>query len=477
MLSRPVEPPAREQRAATGSVCFDGFSWFPMGEKTPTLRDVSIRIEPGERVIVAGPSGSGKSTLLQAISGGLGETIPGQATGRIDVCGRTGFGLQNPAEAIVAEKVGRDIAFGPENLGYSREEIHRRIQEMIDAVGLPAEAERSTVALSGGQQQRLALAGVLAMRPDVVLLDEPTSMLDHQTAAHVRETILAAAGGRTLVIAEHRIEPWLQHVDRVLVLDAHGHVAADAHPENLMGEPAATDLWLPQRAAPEPLTVPDHLVAPDHSAEAVEMTDISVDLVTRSLRDSITVPALRELSATAEPQNVTVFAGPSGAGKSTALQILAGLLRPDAGTVSPDRRRLRSRQLAAELGWVPQNPEHGFLATSVEDEIALTSHRLDRRVDVGTLAGLFGLDHRMHVNPFRLSSGEQRRLALIAALAHRPGTVVLDEPTVGQDRATWAAVTGWMHAAARVGCVVAVASHDPLLPADTTHMLEAPEGP
>jgi len=160
---------------------------------------------------------------------------------------------------------------------------------------------------------------------------------------------------------------------------------------------------------------------------------------------------------------LVAICGPSGAGKSTLLEVVGGLRRPGAGEVRGLGRpphRIGSRDLAALMGWVPQNPEHGFLTTRVRDEIAATSRRIGVPVDVDAVLAHLRLDHLADVNPYRLSGGEQRRLTLGAALAHRPPVLLLDEPTVGQDRGTWAAVTGWMRAAAGAGAVVGAASHD-----------------
>jgi energy-coupling factor transport system ATP-binding protein len=182
---------------------------------------------------------------------------------------------------------------------------------------------------------------------------------------------------------------------------------------------------------------------------------------------------LRDFSAQLEPGRTTAFVGPSGAGKSTALCVLAGLQRTDSGQVRPDRSRVRSRRLAEDVGWVPQNPEHGFLTHSVRDEVAHTGRRVGRPVDVDEVLEVFGLDRHGAAHPSRLSGGEQRRLALAAAVAHRPGFLLLDEPTVGQDPATWSAVAGWMQAARDAGAVVALSTHDPEMSVDDIVRLEA----
>lgn len=456
-----------------GEVRFTDFTWRPIGRRHPVVAGLDLTIEPGERVLLVGPSGAGKSTLLNGLAGALGTTIAGDLTGSAEVDGRLGLLLQNPADAIVAERLGRDVAFGPENAAMTREEIWSRVDEALDAVGLTYGRDHFTASLSGGEQQRLALAGVLAMRPDVLLLDEPTSMLDATTAANVREAILTASGDRTLVVVEHRIEPWLPHVDRVVVVAPGGTVVSDGSVAAFLDGPRPAGVWSPGMATPRPLDVPADLVRPEVAAMTVTASDVSVELVMRALRGTQRTRALSGLTASIEPGRVTGFTGPSGAGKSTALGVLGGLLRPSGGRVSPELRRRTSVELAAAVGWVPQNPEHGFLTTTVAAEIGLTAARVGREVDVVAVLEVFGLERFADSNPYRLSGGEQRRLALAAALAHRPGVVLLDEPTVGQDPGTWAAVTGWIESSRTAGATVALSTHDPDLWLDVEHRMRA----
>ena len=453
---------------------FRGFGWRPIGRRERTINDLDLAIEAGDRVLIAGPSGSGKSTLLNALAGALGTTIAGEQTGTVEVDGRIGLLMQNPGDAVVAERVGRDIAFGPENLALSRDEIARRVAEAIDAVDLPYGPDHLTAALSGGELQRLALAGVLAMRPEIFLLDEPTSMLDDDHAQSVREAIVSLSAGATLVVVEHDIGPWLEHVDRVVVLSRDGEIVRDGAPSGLHpGDAGLDDIWLPGQPAPEPLRVPSEFVSPSSEPLEIVAADVSIELVTRTLRGTQRTQALTGVDGTIGPGSVTAFTGPSGAGKSTALAAFGGLLTPLAGTIMPDLRSWRSRRLAEAVGWVPQNPEHGLLTQTVGDELVKTAHRLGVSVDVSAVLEIFGLAHLERANPYRLSGGEQRRLALVAALAHRPGVLLLDEPTVGQDRHTWAAVVGWFAAAAESGATVALATHDPLVPRDAEHRFRA----
>lgn len=455
-----------------GAVEVAGLTWRPLGRRLPTIAGFDLRIDPGQRVLLLGPSGAGKSTLLLALAGALGTTVAGDLTGTARVGGRLGLVPQNPADGVVAEHVGRDAAFGLENLRVPREAIWLRVDAALDAVGLRYGRDRLTSALSGGEVQRLVLAGVLALEPDVMLLDEPTSMLDASTAEVARAAILRAVGSRTLVVVEHRCAAWIDHVDRVIVLDAEGRMAFDGEPQAFRSGPSFDGVWMPGAPAPAPLDVPDDLVRPT-STEPVRADGVAVTLVSRTLRGAQRVEVLRDFDARMDAGRCTALTGDSGSGKSTALATLGGLQRVAAGRVAPDRQRLSSRRLAAQIGWMPQNPEHGFLTNSVAEEVERTGQRLNRFVDTATILDVFGLGGLAAAHPFRLSGGEQRRLALAAALAHRPGLVLLDEPTVGQDPATWAAVTGWMAAARDAGTVVAFATHDSSAPRDDEICLTA----
>ncbi|MGH3457259.1 ATP-binding cassette domain-containing protein [Aeromicrobium sp.] len=452
---------------STGGVRFAGFTWRPLGRREPVIRDLDLEITAGERVLVLGASGAGKSSLLHALAGALGTTIAGEVTGVAEVDGRLGLLPQNPDDAVVADRIGRDVAFGPENLALPREQIWQRVDEALDSVRLPYGRAHLTTALSGGERQRLALAGVLALRPDLLLLDEPTSMLDAGHAAAVRDAVLEVAGERTMVVVEHRFEPWLQHVDRVVVLADSG-LAFDGSVAAFLAAPPIDGLWMPGLPAPTPIDVPDELVRPDGDVLEVRAEGVTVDLVTRTLRGNERTRAIDGLDLELRSSTRTAIVGPSGAGKSTALAVLGGLIKPLSGTITPDPTRRRSRQLARDVGWVPQDAELGFVTSQVESEVARTGEVIERPVNVGAVLDVLGLGHLGAAHPYRLSGGEQRRLALAAALAHRPGLVLLDEPTVGQDRHTWAAVAGWVAASARTGAAVGISTHDDDLPVDVT---------
>jgi energy-coupling factor transporter ATP-binding protein EcfA2 len=485
-------------------------SWRPFGRREPVLAGISLRIEAGSRVLLAGPSGSGKSTLLRALAGVLTTTETGDLTGSVRVDGsppgRSSVGLmmQDPTDARVAGRVGRDVAFGPESFGMPRDQIWSRVRSALASVGFPYGEDHDTAALSGGECQRLALAGVLALRPRLVLLDEPTSMLDPSAAAVVRQAIGSAvrASGATLVVVEHRLSAWVGEVDRLVVLDPAGRVTADGPVAATLASSAeslaAQGVWVPGVAAPRPLAVPRALCAPhlpdrppsDHigaggpggrvlvSARSVSVTRNARASVMSANRPVTAVQALLDVSAAVSTGECVAVVGPSGAGKSTLTSLLAGVDEPSQGLVRAGPalppggalaiHRWASRALAARFGWVPQQAEHAVVARTVRGDVLSTSRLLGldegaARARADGLLEVLGLSALSGADPHHLSGGEQRRLALAGAIAHGPSVLVLDEPSVGQDRLTWSAVAGVIAAAREAGIGVVVATHDPQL--------------
>jgi energy-coupling factor transport system ATP-binding protein len=428
------------------------------------LDALDVRIEPGERVLLLGASGSGKSTLLQAWAGVLGGADEGEQQGQLTVDGlevgarrgRVGLLLQDPDAQLVLARAGDDVAFGPENLGEPVDEILAGVPRALDAVGLSALADADTRRLSGGQQQRLALAGVLAMRPAALLLDEPTAQLD---PAGVREVAAAVAAlvadrGLTLVVVEHRVDVWAPLVDRVIVLDG-GRIVANGPVAEVLLEQgvrlARRGVWVPGRG-------PEHPAAPIAASgdELLRATGLAVQPAGGDV-----IGFASGLDLTVRAGEVVALTGPNGAGKSTLLLTLAGLLPPAAGTIEAlgagDPARWTSAELAERFGVVFQNPEHQFVAATVRDELAVGGADPER---VGALLERLRLPHLAASSPFLLSGGEQRRLSVATALATEPRVLLLDEPTFGQDARTWAELAALLAAHRDVGGAVVMATHD-----------------
>ncbi|MFB4352328.1 ATP-binding cassette domain-containing protein [Microbacterium sp. LS_15] len=470
-MTAAVQPAALEAR---------GWGWRYATRRRWAVRDVELRIEPGERVLLLGASGSGKSTLLQGFGGVLGGADEGETLGQllvdgqapVDARGRVGMVLQDPDTQTILARVGDDVAFGCENLGVPRDEIWARVREALDAVQLDVALDRSTAALSGGQKQRLALAGVLAMRPGAILLDEPTANLDPAGVGEVRDAVGAALDrtGATLVVIEHRIDVWLPLVTRVIVLGADDDstvVLADGTPEAVLGargaELAASGVWVPGHPPalpPAPRTEPGEPL-----------------IETRALRVSRRrgLPVAGPFDFAVHAGEVLGITGPNGAGKSTLGLTLAGLIPAEEGAVrataslaageTPDPLAWSSRALLTRIATVLQTPEHQLLAKTVREELAVgpralrlapdeTASRTDDLLDRLRLRAL------ADANPYTLSGGEKRRLTVAAAIATRPRMLVLDEPTFGQDAVTWAELVGLMAALRDEGTAIVAISHD-----------------
>ncbi|MBO0870820.1 MAG: ABC transporter ATP-binding protein [Micromonosporaceae bacterium] len=424
---------------------------------------MDLVVERGERVLLLGPSGAGKSTLLLALAGLL-ATDSGEQEGELSVAGQVGVVFQDPQTQLVMARAGDDVAFGPENLGVPAGEIWPRVGEALAAVGFRYGRDRPTAALSGGEQQRLALAGALAMRPELLLLDEPTANLDPAGAALVRDAVARALADRdtTLLLVEHRVTEALPLVDRVVVLAAGGGVLAD-------GTPAEVFAAHGDRLAAEGVWVPGHPVPPRHAAGPPGAQLLSgTGLGFRHPR--ATVPALSHVDIAVAEREAVAIVGPNGSGKTTLALLLGGLLRPSAGSVRAarwpgDPYRWPAAKLARRIGSVFQNPQHQFVTARVDEELAIGPRRSGAppaaiRSIVDDLLARLRLDRLAAANPYTLSGGEQRRLSVATALATSPAVLVLDEPSFGQDRRTWLEMVELLAKLRDDGTGIVVVTHD-----------------
>ncbi|MWV58166.1 ABC transporter ATP-binding protein [Rathayibacter sp. VKM Ac-2754] len=477
------------------SVRARGWSWRHAGRSRTAITGLDLAVAPGEKVLLLGPSGAGKSTLLHALAGVLGGEEDGASAGELAIDGlaplasrgAAGLVLQDPDTQAVLARVGDDVGFACENLGVPREQIPERVRRALDDVGLDVALDRSTSALSGGQKQRLALAGVLAMQPRLLLLDEPTANLDPAGVREVRAAVERSLerSGATLVVVEHRVDVWIDLVDRVVVLGADGAVIADGDPRTvLIGARtalAAAGVWVPGE-------VPARLPTADGPAPlALSTQDLAVGRPVFGRRQP--VPVVSGLDFAISAGRVAAVLGPNGAGKSTLALTLAGLLPPAGGEVvasaevrdgaSPHPHRWSSAQLADRVAMVFQEPEHQFLTARVREELRLGVRDEVERRRADQLLDRLGLSALAEANPFTLSGGEKRRLAVASALVRRPAVVVLDEPTFGQDRLTWQVVADLLAELRDDGRAVLAVTHDEHLVAalaDETVLIGEPAG-
>lgn len=482
-----------------GSIRADSFGWRHAGRKLPALSDVTFDIAPGEKVLILGESGAGKSTLLSAIAGVLGGPDDGEFRGTLEVCGvdardvtalrgKVGMLLQDPDSQVIATKVGDDVAFGCENLGLERAEIWQRVERALALVGLDEPLDHPTAELSGGQKQRLALAGVIAMGAQVIVLDEPTANIDPEGVAQLVHAVNAVAeeAGATVVVVEHRVSVWQELMDRVLVLGAGGHVRTDGPLNSVLAgqgvELARDGIWVPEDYLPAELRLGGHEPAPNATSAGALLT-------TSQLQSGWAAdhPIGKPHSLDILAGQSTVITGPNGAGKSTLLLTLAGLLEPLSGTVgaslelrgklSPHPHRWRAGQLAQRIGYVFQDPEHQFLSGTVRDELLIAPAMAARRyawqrwrprvtsemtARADELLARLRLTHLAAASPFSLSGGQKRRLSVATALMYRPQAVFLDEPTFGQDRRTFLEIVELLQELKTQGTTLVSISHDPL---------------
>ncbi len=434
---------------------------------------------------MVGPSGSGKSTLGLALAGLVPRELPGAWLGSLTVDGvetrafapgalasRVGLVFQDSSRQIVMERVEDDVAFGLETRAWPRATMLERVPVALEAVGLGGTGRDLARTLSGGQQQRLALAGVLAPMPGLLILDEPTADLDPAGAAAFFERLASIRAERsaTIVLVEHRVAEAWPLADTVLALDGTGRPIAVGPPERILTEHGRrlsdAGIWLPgDRLA---LASRPRVGAPAQPPAAPDEPLLRASGITFGY-DRAT-PVVVDVSLDAGPGDRIALVGPNGGGKSTVGRLLVGLLTPDRGSVrlgGADPARLSAEVLARWGGYVFQEPERQFLTQTVRDEVLLGLHpdevaHADELMErLGLPIGTFGAR-----SPYRLSGGEQRRLSLAAVLVRRPRVLVLDEPTFGQDRHGYEGLLAILHERLEAGTCLIVSTHDERLVAD-----------
>jgi energy-coupling factor transport system ATP-binding protein len=413
--------------------------WYP-NAGIPSLDGVDLEIEDGI-TLIAGASGSGKSSLLRVFNGLVPHFHGGTLEGRATVCGhdviktptrilatKVGFVFQDPELQSVYPSVERDVAFGLENIATPPALMQGLVTGALERTGIAHLRGRAVSTLSGGERQRLALAGVLAMQPRMLVLDEPLSQLDDDGAQALIATLVdLARGGSAVMVAEHRFEHLATLPGRRLAMQGGRLLAAQALPSGDTRRRPLPDTTGVQPAAPVAWSLARVATGPAGT------------------------PVLESVSLEGRAGEVVALVGPNGGGKTTLLRTIAGLLAPLAGTVD---------RMPGRVAYLPQNPMAMLHRPTVADEVAWTVRGEPPSADASTLIADLGLTSLANRDPRDLSTGERQRAAIAAVLAGAPRIALLDEPTRGMDDAARDALCRVIARMRAAGCAIVLATHD-----------------
>lgn len=425
--------------------------------QNPAIRNLSFSANRGEILLIAGASGCGKTTLIRAINGLIPRSYKGEETGQILLNGEDPSGwplskisqqigtvLQDPERQILGSKVLHEVAFGLENLALPREVIFERVDSALEYLKITHLRLRDTFSLSGGEKQKLALAGVLAMQPSILLLDEPLASLDPVSAYETLDMVRRLADeGMTILMIEHRVEDVLRiHPERVMFMSEGeirymGPIAGlgavvDYHEVKLR----ATDIMARAKndPIPEEIKVLPGVFKPGVTQEPiVRFENVAFGYGEEEVLHGINLEIKRG--------DVIAVLGPNGAGKTTFVKHAIGLLKPKSGRVlveGRDTKEASVAQIASTLGYVFQSPSHMLFAPTVKEELAFGPKNLKHpkpeiEKEVIEALQIVNLEEKVNDPPLSLSFGQQKRVSIAAILAMRSRILVMDEPTAGQD--------------------------------------------
>ena len=422
------------------------------------IQNISFEARAGEILLIAGASGCGKTTLIRCINGLIPRSYKGEITGQMTVMGeetkdwplsriseKVGTVLQDPERQILGTKVLNEVAFGLENLGMPRQEIYERVQAALDILEISHLRDRETFTLSGGEKQKLALAGVVAMRPSILLLDEPLASLDPASAWDSLNTIrLLANQGMTVLLVEHRVEDVLRiQPERVMFMSG-GKIRYLGNLSGLSKVVNYQEVKLPaedivDRARQDPAPIELKLL-PD-AADAGRERETLVRFENVAFGYEADLEVLHGINLEIKRGDIIAVLGPNGAGKTTFVKHAIGLLKPKSGRVIVNGQNTRQSsvaEIARTLGYVFQSPSHMLFAPTVHEELAFGPQNLDHpkeeiEKEVKEALRIVNLSEQENDPPLALSFGQQKRVSIAAILAMRSRILVMDEPTAGQD--------------------------------------------
>ncbi len=436
----------------------DNLSFRYRDRQGAAIHNVSFEANPGEVLLIAGASGCGKTTLIRAINGLIPRSYKGEISGKVLVFGeevkdwklsqisqKIGTVLQDPERQILGTKVLNEVAFGLENLGMPREEIFLRVDEALDFLKITHLRDRETFNLSGGEKQKVALAGILAMRPSIVLLDEPLASLDPASAQDTLDAVRALADqGLSILMVEHRVEDVLRIKPERIMYMSEGQIRYLGDVSGLSKVVNYREVKLPaedivERARLDPAPAKIN-VLPGAAGKGAD-NEALVKFEDVAFGYEVDREVLHGLNLEINRGDVIAVLGPNGAGKTTFVKHAIGLLKQKSGRVlvdGHDTREASVAQIARMLGYVFQSPSHMLFAPTVHDELAFgptnMKHTKEQiELEVKEALKIVNLSDKENDPPLALSFGQQKRVSIAAILAMRSRILVMDEPTAGQD--------------------------------------------
>ncbi len=488
---------------------FSNFSFRYESLDKPTLKNINLRIEKGEKIVIIGPSGSGKSTLGQCLNGLIPHAIKGETSGQLTINGQdtapfdmdqfteqVGTVLQDTDSQFVGLSIGEDIAFALENQLMSNIDMYPLVKATAKMVDLEQMLDRSPHDLSGGQKQRVSLAGILVDDVDILLFDEPLAALDPKTGKKTIEIIddLHRETGKTIIIIEHRLEDVLHRsVDRIILMES-GEIIADTTPDEILASPLLEEYGIREplylsalkeagcaiEGDAKPSSLSTLPLAQYQSAvsawfEASKATNVEKQAETLLAVRNLTYSydgeknALEDVSFDVKRGEFVSVLGKNGSGKSTITKLVMGVIEPDQGSMILNDQNLNELTIferSQKVGVVMQNPNHMISHHMIFDEVAFGLRNRgveEKQVEAKVLEvlELCGLSKYRHWPIEALSYGQKKRVTIASILALEPELLILDEPTAGQDYRNYTSMLSFIEKLNReLGITVMIISHD-----------------
>lgn len=462
-------------------VKISNFSFKYSGSNSWVLKNINLEINKGDYLLIAGPSSSGKSTLAYSIVGVVPHLYPGEYRGSVkvgdievaessisEIAKIAGFVMQDPDSQLIEFKVKYEIGLALENAGLPREHIIERVEEVLKLMGLTHLAEKSPIELSGGEKQKVAIAAALALKPEILVLDDPTSNLDPESSKTVYKILyeLNREHGVTIVLVDHKLWEVWDHITKIMLID-NGRLVYFGSPEDLEKTPELLErLKVDPPWNPEPLSL-----KPNSENQKPREKIIIFKNVSYTYPDG--TEALKNINLEIDKGEFVSIMGPNGSGKTTLAKHINGLLKPSSGIVEVfgiNTRKVKSSKLAWRVGYVFQFPNHQIFNDTVYDELAYSlramgkpEHEVEEKVMY--YAKMFKLADKLSNIPEELSMGELKRLMVASVLAAGCEVIILDEPLTGMTRIEAIEILDMLKSLVDNEHTIVMITHDPYLAA------------